>query len=673
MKLSLNWLKDYVAYGLPPEQLAERLTMAGHEVKGTEIINGDSVFEIEITPNRPDCLNVIGLARETSAIVNQSLKLPKIPSLKVKGTVDITIEDKAACPRYVGSVLENVVVGPSPEWLKDRLASIGLRSINNVVDITNFCLFESGQPLHAFDRDKLIGGKIIVRRAKPGEKMITLDGVERLLNPSILVIADAKRPVAIAGLMGGAETEVTAKTKNVLLESAYFDPILIRRAGRALGLASDSSYRFERGVNLSGVNVTACRAINLMTDLAGATLTGYRDVFVKKAPTKKKVSINLETINHFLGASIPASQAKKILTQLEFKPVAKGKSLLLTPPDFRNDIKAEVDIAEELSRVVGYDRLPSSLPQIKPSSIPTSPEYHLKRQLRRILTGQGLDECISYPLVSRTAIEKSLAADDTVIAVKNPLSLDQECMRPSLLISLLTVVVLNFNRGQKDLRLFELGKIYSAKGEQEVLGMILAGSQLKDWRNPQKAAVDFYDLKGVIHKALEGVDTQAAEFASHQSSVFTAGQSADVLLGGEKIGSFGKLSKTILKNWDIKIEDLYFAQLNLEILRKKTHSLKHFKPLSGFPSITRDVSLAVKKEVSFQQIEILARRSGGSLLVGLNFLEQYLGEKIPAGQKGLVFSLIYQSNDRTLTDKEISPTHDKIVKSLVENFNATIR
>ena len=674
MKLSLNWLNEFVRHGLLPEKLAERLTMAGHEVKSIDQVGEDRVFEIEITPNRPDCLNVLGLAREVSAIVNKPLKVQENKSFNIpKVNCDITIEDRQACPRYIGAVIENISITESPAIVRGRLQAIGLRPINNVVDITNYSLFENGQPLHAFDYDKLIGGKIIVRRARAGETIVTLDGVERKLDPSILVIADSQRPVAIAGIMGGAATEVTAKTKRILLESACFDPVLIRRAGRTLGLTSDSAYRFERGVDITRIDRSAKRALGLILESANGIIKNYRDVSFGKVVPQKSFVVNLEATNKFLGTKIPSAKAKTILSKLEFKVAAKGNRLSVTPPSFRKDVKADVDIAEELARIIGYDRVPSSLPQIKPSAILSSEQFMLKRKLRRVLVGQGLDEAISYPLVSRVSLEKSLNANRSLLKIKNPLSLDQEYMRPSLLPSLLAVVLTNFNRGQKDLRLFELGKTYSQEGEKEVLGVILTGSRAKDWRINKKENVDFYDLKGILSRTLEAADFIAPEFQLVKSDFFANGQAAEIVIHGEKVGILGKVSKEILKNWDIKTDDLYYGKLSLESLHAKRISLKHFKSLPEFPAITRDVSLAVKRDIPFSQIEALARRTGGAYLIGIHFLEQYLGEKIPAGQKGLVFSLVYQASDRTLTENEIVPTHNQILRVLVSDLGAVIR
>jgi phenylalanyl-tRNA synthetase beta chain len=684
MKLSLNWLNDFVKHGLPAEKLAERLTMAGHEVKSIDDVADDRVYEIEITPNRPDCLNIVGLAREVSAIVNKPFKARKIKAFKIsKNTCDITIEDKAACSRYVGTIVENVSIGGSPENVTQRLQSVGLRSINNVVDITNYCLFETGQPMHAFDYDKLVGGKIIVRRARAGEKIVTLDGVERTLNANILVIADAQKPVAIAGIMGGQATEVTTKTKRVLLECALFDPILIRRAARSLGLTSDSAYRFERGVDATNLEKSAKQALAMVTETAGGVITHYRDVSVNKnSAAVRSFDIDIEHISNFLGTKLSGVQVKKILTALEFKLKTKGKRCVVAVPSFRNDIKAAVDIAEEIARIIGYDRMPLSLPQVKPSAITTSENFQIKRKLRQILIGQGLDEIISYPLVSRAAIDKTQLTESPLTRIKNPLSLDQEFMRPSLLPSILAIVSLNFNRGQKNLRLFELGKTYSpaepkgqSGGEKEVLGIILSGAAVAvpDWRSNKKETVDFYDLKGVLNAVLRNLGIKQFEVSSGQSQVLASGQAAELIVDKKVIGSFGKIDKEILKNWDLKSEDIYFAQIELAHFSLKQAEEKFFVHLPEFPSMTRDVSLAVAKDMTFSRITNVVLEVGGPFLNAIHFREQYTGEKIAAGQKGIVFSLVYQSPERTLTESEIAPVHEKILQKLTNELSAIIR
>ena len=674
MKLSLNWLNDFVKHGLAAEKLAERLTMAGHEVKGIDDVGADRVFEIEITPNRPDCLNIVGLAREVGAIVNKPFKARKAAAIKLpKKACDITIEDKSACSRYIGVIVENVAISNSPDLVSQRLQAVGLRPINNVVDITNYSLFELGQPMHAFDYDKLAGGKIIVRKARAGEKIVTLDGVERALNPNILVIADEKRPVAIAGIMGGQATEVTAKTKRILLECASFDPVLIRRAGRALGLSSDSSYRFERGVDVSNLEKAAKQALAMINESAGGSVTHYGDVNFNKKAAVRNFEIDVDQISKFLGTKLTAVQVKKILTQLEFKLKVKGKRFIVAVPSFRNDIKAAIDISEEIARIIGYDRMPLSLPQVKPSAIMTSENFQIKRKLRQILIGQGLDEIISYPLVSRNAIEKSGLGESSLTRIKNPLSLDQEFMRPSLLPSILAVVSLNFNRGQKNLRLFELGKTYSPEGEKEVLGIILSGAAAHDWRTNKKEAADFYDLKGVVSRVLENLGFKQFDVAPAKSNIFAGGQAAELTANKKTIGVFGKVDKDILKSWDLKSDDIYFAQIELENFSLKKAEEKFFVHLPEFPSMTRDVSLSVGKDLTFSRVATAVWEVGGPFLNAIHFREQYLGEKIAAGQKGIVFSLVYQSPERTLTENEIAPVHEKILQKLTQELSATIR
>ncbi|MCK5581533.1 MAG: phenylalanine--tRNA ligase subunit beta, partial [Candidatus Omnitrophica bacterium] len=381
MKISITWLNDYIKTGVPVDRLIHKLTMAGLEVEKTETVAGDTVLELEITPNRPDCLNMLGMAREVSAILNKTVKKPSLPEIKYpKEKCPVEIVDKEGCTRYIGTVIKDVKVAKAPQAMQQRLAAIGLRPINNIVDITNFCLMETGQPLHAFDYDKLEGGKIIVRRAKKGETIITIDGELRELDPSVLVIADAKRPVAIAGVMGGQETEVTGKTKNILLESAYFDPVLIRRAARKSGLSSDSSYRFERGVDFQMVENGCTRAIALIQELAGGEIEQRQDLcLAKKKKVGKAVTVSLAQINGLLGAALTTTQCKTILKKLEFDVVSKKgqplpgdrpQILKVTPPTFRNDIHQAVDVVEEVARVVGYDNLPLSLPHITVSNVP---------------------------------------------------------------------------------------------------------------------------------------------------------------------------------------------------------------------------------------------------------------------------------------------------------------
>lgn len=677
MKISLKWLKDYVAISLDPQKLAHKLTMAGLEVEKIETVGTDTVFELEITPNRPDCLNHLGLAREVSAILNKPLKTPKVKSLKIpRKKTDITIGDKNDCARYIGTVIENVSVGASPSWIKERLGAIGLRSVNNIVDITNFCLMETGQPLHAFDYDKLIGGKIVVRRAKEGEVITTIDGVERKLNPSILVIADVKRAVAIAGIMGGKDTEVTGSTKNILLESAYFDPILIRRGARALGLTSDSSYRFERGVDMTTVQQASLRAITLICEHAKGAVSAAADIYPKKVTVSaKSIDITKHQVETMLGAAIPLSKCKSILEKLGFKVSAKKDSLKVSAPSFRGDIRREVDLLEEIARVIGYDNLPTSLPEIKASGIPENKNRILRERLANSFAALGFNEAINFATINKKSLERTKLESLTALKIKNPLTAEQELMRPSLFPSLLSLTATNINKGQKDLRFFEVGKIYPAAGtgERETLGVVLTGRRHHDWRSLEKTDIDFYDMKGAIESALAKIGVENAVFSPAQKDFLKNGQCATIAIDGQEIGLLGSVAGDVLAAWDIKQKNIWCAEINLETLFKHAKSKTKYEPLGEFPSITRDISLAVKKDVSFEAIRKCAFETIPQFLVAVKFVEEYLGDKIPAGHRGMTISLVYQSSSRTLREDEINQLHDGFSKALLQRFNAAIR
>ena len=676
MKVGYQWLKDYVSAGVSVEEIARRLTMAGLEVEAVEKTAGDDVLELEITPNRPDCLNVVGLAREISAVLNKPLKLPKSKSLRYPSQIcPIAIDDKQGCRRYVGTIIRNVSVGPASKAMTGRLAAIGLRAINNVVDITNFVLMETGQPLHAFDYDKLSGGKIIVRRAKQGEKIVTIDGVERALDSSILVIADDKRPVAIAGVMGGKETEVTGATKNILLESAYFDPVLIRRASRKLGLASDSSYRFERGVDMPTVKAASDRAAALILEQAGGKLDAYKDLYVaKKKEIKTAIVVKTQELNRRLGAPVPVSQCKMILQRLGFGVTASGQTLKVSPPSFRGDVRLPVDIVEEVARVIGYDRLPTSLPQVRISSMPPNPRWELKKIIRRAMTSQGFCEAITYSLISAASLERAGLKNVKGIAVQNPLSQDQALMRPSMLPSFLDIARGNINRGQKDLRLFEVGKVYLPGGERDTLAVVVTGARRHDWRDKTKEAADFYDLKGCTEALFSrlGLEDEVA-FKPVVDGIFHSGEGADIVVNNQTVGGLGCLRKEILNGWDIKHDAVYFAQIDLPPLYEAAVLKRSYRTISGFPAVTRDVSLAVAKDVPFAKIKACVAQAGGELLTEVRFLEEYRGDKIPQGQRGLVFSLVYQAATRTLTEHEVTALHEKVLSSLTKTFQAVIR
>jgi phenylalanyl-tRNA synthetase beta chain len=675
MKLSLNWLKDYVPVKCSAEKLTDALTMIGVEVEHVDQTADDTIFTVEITPNRHDCLNLLGLAREVAAALDvKTASLRRQKKLRPKQKIDITIQDKKDCSRYIGVLIEGVKVTPSPTLIAKKLTALGARPANNVVDITNFTLMENGQPLHAFDYDKLKGGKIIVRRAKAGERMVTIDGVERTLDPSILVIADAKRPVAIAGIMGGKETEVSNATKIILLESAYFDPILVRRASRKLALSSDASYRFERGVVFETVEDGADRAVALILEHAGGQATKRTDCLAAKKNFKvPHIKTSVDQINRFLGSDLSLQECKKALSVLGFEPRSQGKTLTVIPPFFRPDVTAFVDVAEEIARVVGFNNIPGSLPRVCMVNVRPDEKLRKRQQIKEALLAQGFDETISFTMISRKELENAAQGQLPVLPVKNPLSKDQEIMRPSLLPSALTVAKTNLHCGEKDFRFFEMGKIYQQDGERETLSVILTGKRSQDWREATKNRIDFFDAKAAVESAMSAVGIYDARFVSVSESFFEEVQAAHIVINNEIVGSVGRIRADVLAAWEIKVKDIYFADLNLERLYREKRTPLKYKPLIEFPAIVRDISLAINKNVLFDQVKDIAFREGGSILKKVDLVEEYRGEKIASGQRGLVLSLTYQSFERTLREEEVNAVHEKIVAAYLSRLNATRR
>ncbi len=678
MKLSLTWLKDYVAVGVSPEKLAHKLTMAGLEVEKILTVGAETVFELEITPNRPDCLSVLGLAREVSAVLNVSRKVPRLPKrLFPSAPCNIRILDRKGCLRYVGTLIRNVRIGQAPEWIKKRLVSLEMRSINNAVDITNFCLMETGQPLHVFDYDKLEGGKIVVRRASAGETLVTIDGIERKLDSSILVIADNKGPVAIAGVMGGKDTQVTENTKNILLESAYFDPTLIRQMARALGISSESSYRFERGVDYDMVKSGAQRAIGLLLDCTSGRLAGYSDeVVAHQRLAGPVINLQKDRVRRFLGADIPVPRCRRILQSLGFDIKASKKDILkVKPPVFREDIQEEMDVVEEIARVNGYDDLPVSLPVVKVTSLAADVRWKFRQTIRASLLAQGVNEVITYSLINEKDLARTKQTQFQVIKIQNPLASDQGILRPSLLPSLLSVAAFNINRGQKNLKLFETGRIYLSDGEKEALGILITGRHEADWRENRKYAFDFYDMKGIATQVIARVCAKDLNMENDSHPFFTAGQDVSVVVNGTPLGSLGKVADEVLVNWDIKQRNVFFVQIDLEALRSfyGVFDEKRYRSLVEYPAIVRDVSLAVNKGICFKEVSAVALRLGGGILDSVKFVEEYRGDKIPLGRRGIVFSLCYRAHDRTLREEEVNNTHEQIVRAFVVELGAIRR
>ena len=676
MKVTYNWLKDFVEISLRPQELADKLTMAGLEVKEIERFEDDYVFEIEITSNRPDWLSVIGVAREVAAITGKKLKAAKSPVTKNEGRMTkgegrcaVIIADKDACPFYSARIIRNVKVGPSPVWMIKRLQAIGLRSINNIVDSTNYVLFTTGQPLHAFDLDTIGIQKtedrrqkteIIVRRAKNAEEITTIDGIKRKLTSGILVIADEKKPIAIAGIMGGKDTEVSQATQNILLESAYFSPIVIRKASRFLGLASDSSYRFERSVDKSTIAASSNLAASLIVEYANGECGKLYKAGLEKCP-KKSIRLNLLSVYKLLGQTIPFTKIKSILKSLECKIIAQKKGLFqIEIPAFRQDIKQEIDLVEEFSRIAGYETIPLTLPSIKPLEIRQDPILLVQNKIRGLAAALGLSEVITYSLLSQENIKKIGGDLENTSRLENPLSLQQEVLRPALLPGLLEALRLNAESGNKICGFFEIGQCFSQASEYKAFAIIAENCAL-------------LELKGKLQAIFTALGISDYIFSNTSRPFFQEGAAALITIVGQDLGVIGIIQEGILEKYKIESPKTGFLEINLDIVKRFVNLQRMYTALPKYPSVSRDISLAVDEAISYQEIIDALMALDAPWLLNISFKDIYRSEAIGKGKKSITLSLEFRSPEKTLTDTEVNACVDGLTQRIALKFNAQIR
>ena len=653
---------------------------------------GDVVYDLEITPNRPDWNSVIGIAREIAAVTGNALKLPPLPDAPrathhINDLVAVRLEDTDLCPRYTARVIKGVQVGPSPAWLKQTLEKVGVRSINNVVDVTNFVMLESGQPLHAFDYHlvaKAAGGQptIVVRRAQAGEKFTTLDGNERTLTEEMLLIADEHKAIALAGVMGGKNSEISETTADVLIESAYFKPQNIRATAKKLELRTDASHRFERGGDVGVCDWASQRAAQLILETAGGQLAeGVVDVQPKEKEAKQ-IELHFAKTTALLGIEIPAEQQVKFLTSLGLAEFS-DHSALRTPhsaffsvPTFRVDLKREVDLIEEVARLFGVNNIPSTPPRGALGAHPHDAVHDQLAEARQILCGLGLNEAHGQTLISSAACGVS-SAESVMLA--NPLSSDMDVLRPSLLPGLLDALHHNLNRKNGDVALFETGRVFTQVNgqvrEERRVAIALTGARHDAfWSGEDRdAKMDTSDLKGIVEEFLEHFGLRAISYSRRAESTALLLESAAVQLGGKlTLGELGQLLPALAKRHDLR-DAVLLAELNLDLLLARRTAAKSFKPLPAYPTIRRDVAMLVPEVTTHDAVLNVVRQTKPQNLETVELFDVFRGKNVPDGQKSLAYAFTYRAADKTLTDAEVNTAHTKIVEALKAQLHATLR
>lgn len=675
MLYPIEWLKELVDIKVPLKELAEILTNHCFEANLTEAF-GQPCLDVEVLPNRGDCLSIIGLAREIAATTKTRLKNNKSKKILVEGSeikkyISVEVKDKKLCPRYLASFITGVKISPSPEKIQKRLLTAGIRPINNVVDATNYVLLERGQPLHAFDADKITGGKIIVRTAAPDETIITLDGEKRQLTPEMLVIADAQKPVALAGIMGGSQSEVSLATKNILLESAFFQPYSIRKTSSALGLRTEASMRFEKGVDFENVLTALAEATFLIQEFAGGRIVaGLANVTDQKDYLPRKIRLRVKKTAEILGISISTPEIKRILESLGFQLIsAKNDEFCFLVPAWRwGDIKREIDLIEEIARLYGYEKFPETLPKVNVPVKEAPQTENLTQELRNLLLGFGFNEAINFSLGASKDLDLlSLPAGHTwrqTVVLKNPLTEDQTLLCPTLLIGLLKNLAFNQNRQNREAALFEIGRTFLNKRQYEEELKLVVGIMKKE--------ADFFEIKNILENILEKSGLKNFSIQKAAKPFLHPGQGAEIFAGSENLGFIGELHPKVKENFGL-MNSVFILEISLEKISQIKTPQKIFKPLPQFPQVFRDLAVVVDKKTPYSQIKGAIKESAGEFLESVAFLTYYDGPQVPQGFASLAFSLVFRHPERTLKDGEVAEIHQKIIKTLEQRFEAKLR
>jgi phenylalanyl-tRNA synthetase beta chain len=643
----------------------------------------DYIYKLDLTPNYARCLGLIGIAREIRArLKDEEIKYPETSvetiDEQVQDLIKVNIEDKELCLRYTGRVIKNVEIGPSPKWMQRRLEAAGIRPVNNIVDITNYVLFEYNQPLHAFDYDKISGKEIIVRRADKGEKLKTLDEAERKLDQDVLVIADQEKALGMAGVMGGFSSEVTDKTKNVFLESAFFEPLNIRKTATNYNLHSEASHRFEREVDIESLIPASDRAAYLMQKYAGGEVV---DGILDHYPNKKKdkhIELSVDKANKMLGLSLKSEQIKDMLERLEFE-VDDGKNLRVKVPTYRNDVEQDADLIEEIARMYGYNNIPVTRPPRKQQGGQSNQQV-LRNLAKDFMRSFGLDEVINFSLINREIYDKMKIKEDSRlrnwVEIKNPLSEAFAVMRTSLIPGIAEVLSKNAKRQVKQMSIFEMGKVFYNQGEgnrpkeRRVLAGGSMGYEEDIWDN---SAPDFFYLKGILQEFFNRIGLKNIKFTPKEISYFHPGRTAFIVHDDDIIGNIGELLPNIIDEFDLAPGTTVF-QLDYQLISEKANYTDvSYEEMPNYPSVNRDLAVIVSEDIAVVDILEVMKNTAGKLLESIELFDLYRGKPIPEGQKSIAFQLLFRSEDRTLTDDEVNKVFQSIIKTLKNELSAEIR
>ncbi len=683
MLFSTAWLSRYVELPESTRTLTELLTRCGLVVDQVDEVRNDTVIDLDVASNRVDAMNHFGVAREIATARREPLRPPdtNVDEAADSAAADlatIEIDDLQGCPRFVARVIRNVEVGPSPAWMVELLEVIGLRPVNNIVDITNFVMWELGHPLHAYDLDLLADNKIIVRRALPGEALQTLDGTSRTLTADDLVIADAERAIGLAGVMGGANTEIHTRSTDVLLEGAWFDPQLVRSSAQRLGMHTDASHRFERTLAIDGMVAAVDRAAALMAELAGGKICRGRLDVKAEIPEPASLSLRSARIEKLLGVAIPEGDIRNILERLGFELAKEPEGFEVTVPRHRSDISREEDLVEEVARHYGYERLPNTLPALRAPEESGDPMVLAERHLKQVCVAAGYREALTPSLGSDEDQAAFLIDGQEPVSIANPISKDLGFLRARLTPGLLTVVAHNLNRGQQDVRLFEIGNRFAQPAkrggadERKALALIVCGpGQATHWGETDRAP-DLFDLKGTLEAVARRMGWPAWQWKAGTQPGLEDGCSAELLLQGEVQGWAGRIASDAAERFGLTLP-VWAAEIDVEDQLGRPPRELRYSPLSRFPGGVRDVSLQLDESVSFDQIEAAVAAQKGASLARFELIDVYQGDDIPAGQRSLTLRFTYRRDDRTLTAGEIDSAHQAVTSHLVSEFGAKQR